>query len=255
MMSTLFLSDLHLCVARAFAVRDFLVFLEGPARFAERLYILGDLFEYWIGDDALLPEYLPVLDGLRVLTQSGVWLGIQPGNHDFLYGESFCAATGAHLLPDPWVADVYGVRTLLMHGDLLCTKDVAYQRFRAMLRDPAWQAVQLAKPVSERIALAKTLQGQSRVHNAEKTEQLLDVHLLEAEARLRSAGALRLVHGHTHHPGKHTFWLDGQEAERIVLPGWFGEGQGGYLECQEKSCYFKTLSKNYSEMFSHVLTF
>jgi len=242
MISTLFISDLHLCAARSSAVEDFLAFLSGPARLAEKLYILGDLFEYWIGDDAPLPEYLPVLDGLRALTQSGVWLGIQPGNHDFLYGETFCAATGVHLLSDPWVIDVYGVRTLLMHGDLLCTEDVAYQRFRAMLRDPDWQAVQLAKPVSERIALAKTLQGQSRVHKVEKTEQLLDVHFPEVEARLRSTGALRLIHGHTHRPGKHAFLVDGQKVERIVLPGWFGEQQGGYFECQEKGCSFQKLN-------------
>ncbi|CAK0769787.1 UDP-2,3-diacylglucosamine hydrolase [Gammaproteobacteria bacterium] len=243
-MASLFVSDLHLCAEQPATTAAFLAFLAGPAQTAEELYILGDLFDRWIGDDAPQPEDQPVLAALRVLTDRGIPVWVMHGNHDFLYGARFSADTGCRLLPDPSVIDLYGTPTLLMHGDLLCSDDVAYQRFRKMVRDPAWQAEQLAKPVVVRQGLARDLQAQSRAHTTNKDQAIMDVSQAEVESVLRAHSVYQLIHGHTHRPAHHRFLLDGREAQRIVLPNWRTQGdarekdnmRGGYLACGEKEC-------------------
>ena len=227
-MATLFASDLHLSAEQPATIQAFLAFLAGPARQADGLYLLGDLFELWIGDDAPQPSDQPVVDALATLTRGGVPLWIMPGNRDFLYGAVFAAATGATLLPDPATIDLDGKRVLLMHGDLLCTGDDAYQRFRRLVRDPAWQAAQLAQPASVRLALAQQLRQQSRQQSAGKDEFIMDVTASAVTAAFRDYGVSCLIHGHTHRPGHHSLVVDDRTVERIVLPDW-ENGRGGYL--------------------------
>jgi UDP-2,3-diacylglucosamine hydrolase len=233
-MAILFVSDLHLGAECPATTAAFLAFLVGPARQAEGLYILGDLFELWIGDDAPQPEDLPVLAALRELTDTGIPLQVMHGNRDFLYGERFATTTGCRLLLDPYLVDLYGTPTLLMHGDLLCTDDHDYQRFRRVVRDPHWQAAQLAQPAAIRLALARRLREQSHLHTAGKAEAIMDVNQATVEATLRTYSVFRLIHGHTHRVAHHRFLLDGQEAQRIVLPDWYAGG--GYLECTGEGC-------------------
>ena len=240
-MTTLFVSDLHLCAEHPAITESFLSFLAGPARQAEGLYILGDLFDRWIGDDAIQSADRIVLSALRTLVQSGVPLWIMPGNHDFLYGARFLAETGSQLLPDPYVFDRYGTPTLLMHGDLLCTQDVSYQTFRKMVRDPDWQAAQLAKPVAVRAEIARELLSLSRTHTTHKCDAIMQADQATIESFMRTHRVHRLIHGHTHRPACHHFLLDGHAAQRIVLPNWNTEysangeepkgtcGEGGYL--------------------------
>ncbi len=240
-MATLFVSDLHLSAERKPVTDSFLAFLAGIAREAEGLYILGDLFDRWLGDDAAQPEDRRVLTALRTLTASGVPLWVMSGNHDFLYSSRFASETGCELLPDPYVLDLYGTKTLLMHGDLLCTNDIPYQNFRKMVRDPAWQATQLAKPVAARLEMARELLSLSHIHTAAKDDATLAVNQDAVESRLRAYDAQLLIHGHTHRPNHHCFLLDGKEALRIVLPDWHmnestgktdketGYERGGYL--------------------------
>ncbi|CAK0768459.1 UDP-2,3-diacylglucosamine hydrolase [Gammaproteobacteria bacterium] len=243
-MAILFISDLHLRAAYPATTINFLAFLAGPARIAEELYILGDLFDLWIGDDAPQPEDQPVLTALRTLSDSGIPVSIMPGNHDFLYGSRFAEYVGCRLLSDPCVIDLHGTRTLLMHGDSLCTNDVSYQHFRTMVRNPVWQAEQLIMPAEARLLLAKDLQMRSRVQTMGKNKEMMDVNQSAVESALRVHAAYCLIHGHTHRPADYRFALNGQEARRIVLPNWRadddvrnnGKTQGGYLECTKKEC-------------------
>ncbi len=227
MKPVLFISDLHLDPGRPAITRLFLDFLQDTACHAEALYILGDFFEAWIGDDAVPADH-PVLAALRRFTsESGVPLRIMRGNRDFLLGERFTAQTGATLLPDPTVIELGGERVLLMHGDLLCTDDHAYQQFRAMVNDPAWQQQFLAKSVEERAAMARQARQESTARNtmlAETADEIMDVNQGAVEQTMREHGVLRLVHGHTHRPNVHTFPLDGTTATRIVLGDWYEQG-------------------------------
>ncbi len=234
-MAIVLISDVHLCADRPAVTELFLSFLEETARTSEGLYILGDLFDGWVGDDAAEPEDKRVLAGLRVLTDAGVPLWVMQGNHDFLYGAGFAAETGCRFLPDPYLLDHGGRRTVLTHGDLLCTNDVAYQHFRKVVRDPLWQAKQLAEPPAVRRALAKNLLSLSHTHTAEKEDTTMAVSQATVASFLRDQAATRLIHGHTHRPAQHRFWLDGQEVDRIVLPHWdvdaHGNATGGYVRC------------------------
>ncbi len=240
-MSTLFISDLHLSGQRPAITELFLDFLRQRARSAEALYILGDLFEAWIGDDAVLPDYQPCVDALRTLADSGVPVYIMQGNRDFLLGEGFAAMSSATLLPDPSVIDLYGEPTLLMHGDTLCTDDVAYQQFRAMVRDPQWQAALLAKTPQERLAMAREYREISQAQTAQKAETIMDVNQEAVAAALREQGVHRLIHGHTHRPALHDFTLDNAPARRIVLGDWYE--QGSVLVCDETGCRLEGLGK------------
>ena len=228
-MSTLFISDLHLTEERPEANERFIALLEDQGRAADALYILGDFFEYWIGDDDLGEPFNAVIAGLlKDLTGHGVPVYLMHGNRDFLIGEGFCAATGATLLPDPTVAEIAGVKTLLVHGDTLCTDDVEYQAWRRKARDPAFQAAFLAKSLAERRQTVSQMREKSRQVVQEKTVEIMDVNDDAVRQAMRSAGVRRLIHGHTHRPGRHELDIDGQRGERWVLPDWYG--RGGYLQ-------------------------
>ena len=224
-MSTLFISDLHLTEERPEANERFIALLEDQGRAADALYILGDFFEYWIGDDDLGEPFNAVVAGLlQDLTGRGVPVYLMHGNRDFLIGEGFCAATGATLLPDPTVAEIGGVKTLLVHGDTLCTDDVEYQAWRRKARDPAFQAAFLAKSLAERRQTVVQMRDKSRQVVQGKTAEIMDVNDDAVRQAMRSHGVRRLIHGHTHRPGHHRVAGGG---ERWVLPDWYG--RGGYL--------------------------
>jgi len=226
---SLFISDLHLTEERPAANERFIAFLEKTARPADALYILGDFFEYWIGDDDLAEPFNAVVAGLLgELSKKGVQISLMHGNRDFLIGERFCAATGAELLEDPIVREVGGVKTLLMHGDTLCTDDVEYQGWRRKARDPAFQAQFLAKSLAERRLAVGQMREKSRQVVQEKTAEIMDVNDDAVREALRRHGVRRLIHGHTHRPGRHAVEVDGARCERWVLPDWYG--RGGYLE-------------------------
>ena len=228
-MATLFISDLHLSEERPAANEQFIDFLESRARRADALYILGDLFEYWIGDDDLEEPFNAVIAGLmRGITGNGVPTYVMHGNRDFLLGERFCAATGAELLPDPTVHEVAGVKTLLVHGDTLCTDDEDYQAWRRTARSDAWQREFLSKSRDERRSMVRGLREKSKAVVQAKPAEIMDVTPAAVVEALRRHGVSRLVHGHTHRPGHHALTLDGRPAERWVLPDWYGGG--GYLE-------------------------
>jgi UDP-2,3-diacylglucosamine hydrolase len=225
----LFISDLHLTEERPEANERFIAFLEDKARAAETLYILGDFFEYWIGDDDLGEAFNAVIAGLLAdLTRRGVPVYLMHGNRDFLIGEQFCAATGARLLQDPIVETVQGEKTLLVHGDTLCTDDLDYQAWRRKARDPAFQAEFLAKPLAERRRAIVQMREKSKQVVQEKTAEIMDVNDDAVRQALRRHGVRRLIHGHTHRPGRHARELDGERCERWVLPDWYG--RGGYVE-------------------------
>jgi UDP-2,3-diacylglucosamine hydrolase len=230
---SLFVSDLHLTEERPEANERFISFVEGKARDAEALYILGDFFEYWVGDDDLGDPFNAVIAGLLAnLTRSGVRLYFLHGNRDFLIGERFCAATGARALPDPSVHEVEGVKTLLVHGDTLCTDDLEYQAWRRRARDPAFQAEFLAKPLAERRQAVLEMREKSRLVVQGKTPQIMDVNEDAVREAMRSHGVRRLMHGHTHRPGRHVLEVDGERCERWVLPDWYG--RGGSIEVNRR---------------------
>jgi UDP-2,3-diacylglucosamine hydrolase len=225
----LFISDLHLTEERPAANEQFIDFLESKARSAGALYILGDLFEYWIGDDDLEEPFNAVMAGmLRALTRAGVPVYVMHGNRDFLMSERFCAATGAQLLADPTVHEIQGVRTLLVHGDTLCTDDADYQNWRRIARSEQWQRDFLAQSRAERRSMILGLREKSKAVIQAKPAEIMDVSQAAVVEALRRHGVTRLVHGHTHRPGRHAHSVDGHPAERWVLPDWYG--RGGYLE-------------------------
>ena len=232
-MPALFISDLHLTEERPEANERFIELLEDPGRAADALYILGDFFEYWIGDDDLGQPFNAVIAGLlKDLTRRGVKLYLMHGNRDFLIGEGFCKATGATLLQDPTVASIEGVKTLLVHGDTLCTDDVEYQAWRRKARDPAFQVAFLAKPLDERRQQVNQMREKSKQVVQGKTAEIMDVNDDAVRQAMRAHGVRRLIHGHTHRPGRHALEVDGERAERWVLPDWYG--RGGYLTVDTK---------------------
>jgi UDP-2,3-diacylglucosamine hydrolase len=228
-LKALFISDLHLSEDRPEANERFFEFLETSAAEADALYVLGDLFEYWIGDDDVDEPYNAVITGFfRRLTQGGTRLYVMHGNRDFLMGERFAGATGAELLADPTVHDIDGEKTLLMHGDTLCTDDLDYQNWRRTARSPDWQKQFLQKSLQERRAAVHGLRDKSKEVIQAKAAEIMDVNADAVQDALRRSGASRLVHGHTHRVGHHKVNIDGRACERWVLPDWYGKG--GYLE-------------------------
>ena len=224
-MSTLFISDLHLEDSRPLTTGWLLEFLDGPAREAEAVYILGDLFEYWIGDDALSATALRVAEAGAALTASGVPCYFMHGNRDFLLGNAYASQLGMALLPEVQVIDLYGTPTLLLHGDSLCTDDVEYQAFRQQSRHPAWQAAVLAMSVEERLQMARTARDASKSHTESISTEIMDVNDSEVRASFQKHGVRRMIHGHTHRPAVHSYELDdGIVAQRIVLADWYAEG-------------------------------
>ena len=222
-MATLFISDLHLSDERPDITRLFIDFLQQRASRAEALYILGDLFEVWLGDDMILPGYRQAIDAMQQLSRQ-VPLYVMYGNRDFLMREEFCRQSGAELLPDPTIIDLYGTPTVLLHGDTLCTDDLPYQEFRRMVRDPQWQEAMLAKSPEERLALAKQYRETSKTETGGKDEAIMDVNAEAVAQILRENNVLQMIHGHTHRPAIHEFRLDGRPARRIVLGDWYEQG-------------------------------
>lgn len=230
-MAVLFISDLHLQPERPGITDILLRFLTSPrARESEALYVLGDLFEYWIGDDVSLADNPEVVAAFATLSEHGVPLYFMHGNRDFLVGPEFAAATGARLLEDPTVVDLYGERTLLMHGDTLCTDDTAYQAFRAQVRDSENQRGFLALPPEQRRQIASGLRDTSRSAQAGKAMEIMDVNELAVDEAMRNNAVRLLIHGHTHRPATHKWQLDGKRARRIVLADW-SESEGSVLVC------------------------
>lgn len=223
-MYTLFISDLHLDGAHAAAIEQFEAFLAGPARGAEALYILGDLFESWIGDDDDDPDRSRVCRALRALTEAGVACHVGHGNRDFLLGRGFEQRTGCRILPDPTVVERYGSRVLLTHGDALCTEDVSYQRLRSVVRDPGWQRRFMRLPLATRRTLADAARAGSRAHTGMVAADIMDASESAVVDVLRASGLRTLVHGHTHRPGVHEFLVAGEPARRYVLGAWYEQG-------------------------------
>jgi UDP-2,3-diacylglucosamine hydrolase len=240
-MATLFISDLHLKPGAPRLSHILLEFLAGAACAADALYVLGDLFEAWPGDDAAADPYnAPVIGAFRALSDRAVPLYFQHGNRDFLLGAEFARATGGKLLADELVVDLHGTRTLLMHGDQLCTDDVAYQQFRAQVRNPAWQQALLRQPLAARKHLAQQLREGSDTAKSGKTMDIMDANAEAVAAAFRRHGVTRLIHGHTHRPARHVHAVDGRDCERIVLADWRDAG-GAYLEVDASGCVAHTI--------------
>ncbi len=220
----LFVSDLHLDAASPQAVRTFLRLLEGEARDAESLYILGDLFESWIGDDDPDPVRSRVCAALHSLSSTGVPVFVMHGNRDFLLGAGFEARSGGRLLPDPVIADLYGTRVLLTHGDLLCTGDAAYQELRSTVRGEFFQRRVAALSLAQRELLAAAARAGSRAHTATVPADIMDVDPAAVAALARATGVGCIVHGHTHRPAVHESQVDGRPLRRIVLDAWYERG-------------------------------
>jgi len=226
---TLFVSDLHLSPARPALLDAFDTFCAGPARRAAALYVLGDLFDTWIGDDQLRdPVAARVAAALREVAAAGVPVGVMYGNRDMLIGQRFAQAAGAALLPEQIVVDLDGVPTLLLHGDELCTDDEAYQRLRVWWHDRTRQRRFLALPYAVRRGIGVWLRRKSRKATAGKARQIMDVNAGAVEQALRAHGVSRMIHGHTHRPARHDLVVDGRACERWVLSDWYD--RGSYLE-------------------------
>jgi len=223
-MTTLFISDLHLDAGRPAGIGQFLEFMAQDAARAAAVYILGDLFEAWVGDDDTHPGHAPIIGALAALKRQGIPCYFMHGNRDFLIGRRFAAATGCELLGDTEVIEVHGQRVLLTHGDLLCTDDRPYLALRAQVRDREWQRDFLSKPLAERRSVAGTLREKSQAAIAAKPDEIMDVNQATVEGFMREHGTSILLHGHTHRPGVHRFSLDGQDAVRIVLGAWYEQG-------------------------------
>ena len=225
---TLLISDLHLCASRPEINELFFAFLKNTASQSETLYILGDLFDYWIGDDDI-DEGLngATVSALAALADGGTKIYFMHGNRDFLIGKKFASLARLTLLPDPTLVTLYDRSTLLMHGDTLCTDDVDYQRFRTQVRDPKWQQKFLGKPLHERRAEVKMLRQRSEEAKQAKSTAIMDVTPSAVEKTLNEHDWPQLIHGHTHRPAKHIHVAHGKTRERWVLPDWYTTG--GYL--------------------------
>lgn len=240
MSAALFVSDLHLCPTRPASARLFRNFLAGQARQADVLYILGDLFEYWAGDDDLAESFnAGICAAIHALPESGTQVFFLPGNRDFLADAGFAHASGVTLLAEPHLAQITGTATLLLHGDTLCSDDSAYQEFRRMVRSTAWRSAFLAQPLAERKTQIEELRRQSEREKQVKSAVSMDVNPDAVAALLHSHDYPRLIHGHTHRLARHEHMVDGHACERWVLGDWY---QGGnYLLCDDTGCRFELL--------------
>lgn len=241
MSRTLFISDLHLDRERP-AVEDFFRdYLAHAAQDLDALYILGDLFEFWIGDDDPERRHAATLSALRHLSDQGTPVYFISGNRDFLVGHDFLEQSGCTLLNDETLIDLYGKKVLIMHGDTLCTDDVEYQQLRTMMRNPEWQKQFLEQPYEARLQQVLGLRQKSRDAIAAKDEKITDVNQDAVTEAMRRYGVDTLIHGHTHRPACHHFELDGHPATRYVLGDWY-EDQGKVLECTAEACRLITLN-------------
>lgn len=239
-MATLFISDLHLTHQRPAATELFLTFLKDQAASADQLYILGDLFEYWIGDESVrLDSIRPIILGLNKLTSTGTPVYVIHGNRDVLLGAEFESASGCKILDDPSVIDLNGEQVLISHGDYLCTDDIDHQKFRKMINDPEWQQQFLSKNIEERDAVAREYRAISKANIAVKSSEIMDVNQHAVEQALLDNNVSRMIHGHTHRPAIHEFILGDKKCERIVLGDWYD--QGSVLVCDERGCKLQGL--------------
>lgn len=220
-MAVLFVSDVHLSARRPDQLALFLRFLASTQEHAEALYILGDLFDVWLGDDDDSPLAQSVIDGLARFSGCGVPLFFIRGNRDFLMDGGFEQRTGGRILADPTVIDLYGHPTLISHGDSLCTRDVEYQAFRRKLYSKEWKQGFLAQPFAMRVSIAKQIRQASFEASSRKPPDIMDVTREAVDELMRAHGVFRLVHGHTHRPNVHQFSVDGQQATRTVLGDWY----------------------------------
>ncbi|HSC95288.1 MAG TPA: UDP-2,3-diacylglucosamine diphosphatase [Burkholderiales bacterium] len=239
-MHSIFVSDLHLSPERLHINQVFFDFVAGTAARAEAVYILGDLFEYWVGDDDLADSFnASVANALAALSRKGVKLRLMQGNRDVLMGEAFARRCGAELIADPTPLELYGTKTLIMHGDTLCTDDVKYQRFRSWVRNPVIQRLFLCLPRALRRSQIHRMRAESEKHKESTRAEIMDVAPATVERVLREHGYPRLIHGHTHRPARHVHTVDGRRCERWVLNDWYE--RGGYLRCDGSGCTAKPL--------------
>jgi len=228
----LLISDLHLEEQRPDITRAFLHFLQGRARQAEALYILGDFFEVWIGDDGMSPFQRDIASALRELSDAGTRIYLMHGNRDFLIGRSFCRLAGCTLLKDPSIVRFNGEPVLLMHGDSLCTLDAGYMKLRRLLRNPLSLFILRNLPLATRRRLARKLRNESRAQTRMKASEIIDVTPDEVPRVMAEHGVRTLIHGHTHRPAVHPLEVEGQPARRIVLGDW--DRQGWALQVDEQ---------------------
>lgn len=233
---TLFISDLHLEPGKPEITLCFLNFLKNHALRAESLYILGDFFEVWVGDDDASPFNVSIIHALREITDHKIPVYLMPGNRDFLIGHQFAKQAGCQLLKDPTLIDLYGVPTLLAHGDQLCTKDSKHQIFRKYTQHPIFRTIFLALPLWLRKKIARMIRQKSQKHTATTSYDLMDVTPEAVTSLLKKYGASRLIHGHTHKPGVHVH----DTQQRFVLGDWHTHGSA--LRCDEKGCVLITIS-------------
>lgn len=229
----LFISDLHLAPERPEIIHLFERFVDEIAIHAERLYILGDFLEYWLGDDDKAVGLESTFQSLKKLSDAGVSVFFIAGNRDFLIGHKLAQKCGFKIIDEPFIETIHGQATLLMHGDTLCTDDIAYQSFRAVVRNKAWQDDVLGKSLEEREQLAQSMREQSEQANTEKTEEIMDVNQNAVIETMQTHSVSLLIHGHTHRPAIHEFEIDDHPAKRIVLSDW--HDKGGYLRISENT--------------------
>ena len=234
-MTTLFISDLHLDDRRPETTALLLRFLQEEAATADALYILGDLFEFWLGDDVPSRCSSEVATALSSLNDRGVPCYFMHGNRDFLLQENYAELAGMQLLPEEYVADLYDERVLLMHGDSLCTDDKPYQQFRTLVRNPIWQHEFLSKTPQDRLQVALQARDASAEHKGNLDMNIMDVNQNEVIERFERHGVHRLIHGHTHRPATHELLVNGEAAQRIVLGDWYT--QGSVLRVQPGGIY------------------
>jgi UDP-2,3-diacylglucosamine hydrolase len=219
-----FISDLHLALEKKEITQHFISFLNHQARNASAVYILGDLFDVWVGDDNNSSPIKQIKTKLKQLTDSGTQVFLQQGNRDFLLGQQFCKETGIILLDDYAVTDLNGDKTLLTHGDLLCSDDIAYQEFRKKSHTVEWKQNVLSKPLFIRILVARWYRFRSYFHKRKKSQDIMDVNQQTVVNIMKEHDCLRLIHGHTHRPAIHNFEINGKTAQRFVLAEWKKEG-------------------------------
>ncbi|VAW66886.1 UDP-2,3-diacylglucosamine diphosphatase [hydrothermal vent metagenome] len=220
----LFISDLHLSPERPDIIRLFIDFLNTQASQARSLYILGDLLEYWLGDDDQASGLNDVFTCMKQKADSGLKIYLMHGNRDFLMGEQLASRTGCTLINEPYIVKFNNTSVLLMHGDILCTDDVRYQELRLMLRNPAWQQDFLSKPLAEREQMARALRQQSKEETQSKAENIMDVNADAVTQAFNENNVSIMIHGHTHRPAIHTLTVNDRAAKRIVLGDWYKQG-------------------------------
>lgn len=236
-----FISDLHLEDAKPGITKILLRYLENQAREADALYLLGDIFEYWLGDDVSQPRYRAVCDALKELTKSGTRLFFMRGNRDFLVGDVFAETTGCQLLEDPHSIQIGKRRALVSHGDMLCTDDIEHQHFRQLVSQPEVRARLLSLTGQQREQMAQQLRGMSKSGNAHKAAEIMDVTQSTVESLMTEHEVDLLIHGHTHRCATHDFELHGKAAQRVVLSDWH-EDKGNVLVCDGDHKSFRTLT-------------